>query len=66
MESVELSEYQFSETELKAFAEVNAQMQQLVAMRNGMLQLIAFQQGITGGWKISDDGKRLIKNGVAS
>ena len=53
--------YALTEKERAAFAELHRQAQALMAMRTGMLQLIAFQQSLTGEWTLSDDATVLVK-----
>ncbi len=44
-----------------AMYELQEKLQQIVTMRNGILQLIAFQQGLAGNWTLTPDGSALVK-----
>jgi len=41
--------------------EINNQMMQLQAARNGALMLFLRQQNLSGSWRIADNGKEIVR-----
>ena len=64
-----MTEYKLTETERKLLLDLNSQAQQAAdaaiapfnKMSEGILTLIALQQGLAGNWKLSDDKSTLTK-----
>jgi hypothetical protein len=64
-----MNEYKLSDVERKLLVDLNGQAQQAAAaaiapfnkMSEGVLTLIALQQGLAGNWQLTDDKSALVK-----
>lgn len=64
-----MTEYKLSDVERKLLLDLSGQAQQAAAaaiapfnaQSQGVLTLIALQQGLAGNWKLSDDKSTLVK-----